>query len=184
MKFYYDLINFLKDKKTRLFVILIAIGIILILFSKSFSKTNTNVNNEKENLTTEDYITTTEEKLKTALSKMLSGKEVDVMITIDNGIEYVYASENKSDNDLVQDTDSEYLKKTQQSDSNEKTYKTIKDIDGNETPLIVSEIMPKIRGVFVVCEDTYNDVTKDEIKSAVQTVLDISSDKIFVTSKH
>lgn len=113
---------------------------------------------------------------------MLSGQEVSVMVTIDNGIEYLYASENKSDNDVVEDSNSG--NKTKQSDKNENTYKTIKDNDGNETPLIVSEIMPQIRGVFVVCDNGDDEFVQAAIKSAVQTVLNISSEKIYVSGKY
>lgn len=185
MKFFDNILNSFKDKKIKILFVLFLIGIILIFLSSNFDKS---IDEKKvdavESISSDEYIKKTEEKLKATLSEMLSGEDVSVMVTIENGFEYVYASENKSDNDVVKDANEDSGTKTQQRDSNENTYKTIKDTDGNETPLIVSEIMPKIRGVFVVCENGDDETLQFAIKSAVQTVLNISSEKIFVTGKY
>lgn len=183
MKYFGKLKVNLKDKKVLTAFIMILLGVLLIIGSSIFNNSNTENKTNTEQITVNDYINQTEEKLSNTLSTMLSGKKVSVMITVESGIEYVYASESKTDNDVATDETGSDLTKTQQSGSNENTYKTIKDDNGNEKPLIISEIMPDISGVFVVCEGGENENIKIAIKSAVQTVLNINAENIYVSGK-
>ena len=185
MKFLEKYSDLIKDKKIKILFIAVLVGILLITVSNTFSdKKQTDTVNKTSGITTEEYIKNTEEKLSNALSDMLNDNKVSVMITVDNGIEYVYASENKNDNDIVENENSGDAQKTKQSEKKENTYKTIKDNNGNETPLIVSEIMPQIRGVFVVCENGNQQSVQNAVKSAVQTTLSIDSEKIYVSGKY
>ena len=164
-------------KKNYLYV-LIAVGAILLLFSFVPEKKT----NETASVvyTSEQYITDTEKKLKKIISEMLGTNNISVMITLNNSVENVFADSTKINTDITENLgggDS----KTEQSDSKENQYIIIKDENGNEQALVVTQIMPQIRGVLVVCPNGNNTVIKEMVKGAVVTVLDISSKKVCVT---
>lgn len=164
-------------KKNYLYV-LIAVGAILLLFSFVPEKKT----NETASVvyTSEQYITDTEKKLKKIISEMLGTNNISVMITLNNSVENVFADSTKINTDITENLgggDS----KTEQSDSKENQYIIIKDENGNEQALVVTQIMPQIRGVLVVCPNGNNAVIKEMVKGAVVTVLDISSKKVCVT---
>lgn len=164
--------------KKRYLYILIAVGTVLLLISFVPHKETNEVTNVV--YTSEQYITDTEKKLKKIISEMLGTGDVSVMITLNNSVENVFADSTKINTDITEnlgDGDS----KTEQSDSKENQYIIIKDENGNEQALIVTQIMPQIRGVLVVCPNGNNAVIKEMVKGAVVTVLDISSKKVCVT---
>lgn len=72
------------------------------------------------------------------------------MITFDQGIEYIYAKEEKNTDDksLTSKTD-EYAEGSKKSGENE--YIII-DTENGEQALLITEKAPKVRGVVVVCE--------------------------------
>ena len=69
------------------------------------------------------------------------------------------------------------LQKDKQSQNN---YILYKDENGNEVPLVVTEIMPSVKGVVVGCENGENEFVCATVKSLVTTALDISDDKVCV----
>ena len=64
----------------------------------------------------------------------------------------------------------------------ENKYVTVKRKDGSEDAVLQKQIMPKIRGVLVVCDGGGNSVVKEKITQAVSGVLNISGGKVVVTN--
>lgn len=167
---------------------LIAIGIfgLLLLLISSFDfggeQPDTNVLEEtvqsKEG--SNEYTDRLETKLEEIISDMLGGTKATVMITLESGIEYIYADEVKTDADLTRD---QAALKTQQSDSNHKTYITVKDADGNERPLVVTEKMPVVRGVVVVCESGETSSVAAAIRLAIKSALNVDENKICIIGR-
>ena len=165
-------------KKNYLYV-LIFVGVILLAVSFIPKKSTTKAVSSKI-YTSEQYITDTEQKLKGIICEMLGTKDVSVMITLNNSVENIFADSTKINTDITENSgggDS----KTEQSDSKENQYIIITDEKGNEQALVVTQVMPQIRGVVVVCANGNNTVIKEMVRSAVVTVLDISSKKVCVT---
>ncbi len=167
---------------------LIAIGILglllLLVSSFDFSKEQPATNTQSEIKQISDgageYTDRLEGKLEEIISDMLGGSKVTVMITLESGTEYVYADEVKTDADLTRDQSN---LKTQQSDSNHKTYITVKDADGNERPLVVTEKMPVIRGVVVVCESGETTSVASAVRLAIKSALNVDQDKICIIGR-
>ena len=75
--------------------------------------------------------------------------------------------------------DSEKIKK--ESNDCEKKYITVKDSEGTEHALAVTEIEPKIKGVIIACAGGDNPVVKKRIIEAATTALSIPSRRVCVT---
>ncbi|MBO5747139.1 MAG: hypothetical protein J6S13_08660 [Clostridia bacterium] len=171
-----------KSKGTFL-VILGIIGMLLILLA-SFDyggKVSTQNNAVETDAPVKDYSVVLEEKIEGLISDMLGGTEVTAMVTLESSVEYVYADEVKTDADVTRD---QTALKTQQSDSNHKTYVVIKDSQGNEHPVVITEKMPEIRGVVVVCVGGEKSNVASAVRLAVRSALDLAEDKICVMGRH
>lgn len=171
-----------KSKGTFL-VVLGIIGMLLILLS-SFDiggKTFTQNSAVETAAPVKDYSVVLEEKIEGLISDMLGGTEVTAMVTLESSVEYVYADEVKTDADVTRD---QTALKTQQSDSNHKTYVVIKDSEGNEHPVVITEKMPEIKGVVVVCVGGEKTNVASAVRLAVRSALDLAEDKICVMGRH
>ena len=177
----------LPASKSKFLVVLGLVGLVLILIS-SFdfndtgqSETMGEQKSSQSGVYASDYVNETEAKLENVISDMLGGTKVTVMVTLESGAEYVYADEIKTDADVTKD---QSALKTQQSDSNQKTYIVIKDSEGNEHPLIVTEKMPKVRGVVVVCENGETPSVASAVRLAVRSSLNVDDEKICIIGRH
>ncbi len=176
----------LPKSKSTFLVILGLLGMVLILIS-SFDIGQYNSGKESENTLqtatdkSDGYAERLELRLEKIISDMLGGSEVSVLITLESGSEYVYADEIKTDADVTKD---QSALKTQESDSNYKTYVIVKDADGNEQPLVVTEKMPIIRGVVIVCENGQTSNVAAAVRLAVKSALNVDDSKICVIGRH
>ena len=97
--------------------------------------------------------------------------QVSVMITVDGSPELVYANE-----------------KDQTSSSNSSgsvttsTYSSpiIVNVNGTSTALVMTEILPVVKGVIVVASGAGNVATKLDLLNAVSTLLDISTNQVTI----
>ncbi len=179
--------KWLEDKKIlsgKWIFVLGIIGLLLIGLSSFFEvddkpeKTNKSLVN-----TSTQYILDTEQRLTSLVEDIVHGK-AQVMITLESGVEYIYANEIKTNVGVTEDINGEQNTKTQQNDSNQKNYVTYKDSDGNEQPLIITEVMPSIRGVVVVCSGGDDPYLAAAVKSAVVTALNINEKRVCVLGKN
>ena len=102
---------------------------------------------------------------------MQGAGKTGVMITLDSGKEYLYA-QNTS---VEESSDSSSQKR-----SEENEYYTVKDTSNGETPVIIRESEPQVRGVIVVCEGADNSAVKAAITHAVSSIFNIAESKISV----
>ena len=120
----------------------------------------------------EEYGGHLESKLENVLKNIDNAGNVNVMITFSGRITYEYATEKEEVTTSSSVTGGTNSKTT----TNEKLIIVMQN--GKETPLIVKEIYPPIAGVVVVASGAGNIAVKLNIMSAVETVLDIDSNKI------
>lgn len=175
------IVSGLLKNKAKLILIVGILGIALIFLSSFFESGNSNTDKDKDNvniLTSDQYCELLEKKVKTIVTGITGSKNSVVVVTLDTGVQYVYA-----DNEKRQTSNSEQSDKKENSDSNEQNYIIITDKNGDEQPLIITEYMPSVRGVAIVCEGGYDPTVTDRIKNAVMSALDITSKKIYVTGK-
>lgn len=182
--------NKLKEKlpksKSTILIALGLIGMVLILISSFDTGQNKSSEKQAQSIETvlnnsDRYTENLESRLENVISDMLGGGEVTVMITLESGTEYIYADEIKTDADITKDQSAH---KTQESDSNHKTYVIVKDSDGNEQPLVITEKMPVIRGVVIVCDNGQTSQVATAVRFAVKSALNVDDSKICVIGRH
>lgn len=177
----------MNGKFGKTVIILGGIGLLLILASSMLGTKDDSKkidNGPEPVVSVSEYSRRLEDRIAEIIKKMLPGSEVSVMITLNSGVEYVYATESRADSSQAQDNSDDRLQKNELSDSVEESYIIITDENGNERALKISERMPKIRGVVVVCTNGNSENIQEKVKTAVSTALDINSNKVFVTGRN
>lgn len=165
---------FKKDKVVKGILLLGICGIALIYFSSWQGGKKENEAEAAAKMTEgESY----EEKLEADLSrivKAITGEDdPTVMITLQNGGEAVYAQDEKG----AVETGEGSAKR----DENEKTHIILKDSEGTQTALPVTELKPQVKGVVVVSRSAKDPAIREKLTLAVRTALDISSARVCVT---
>ena len=164
-------------KNPKLLIIMGACGVVLLIFSGGFgSQEETEVKNNQDTLElTENYRENLEESVLKIVKGISGDKNATVVVTLESGIRYDYAD---SYNETSSNSSNE--KSKNESSSSSKTYLTFKNDEGGEAPLVVTEIMPEVRGVAIVCTGGDNEVLAEKIKNAVTAALDITSKRVYI----
>lgn len=166
----------LKNKKLdRLIFIVGIIGVGLIFLSTIFPKESTKKTTEtkEDSFSAEEYRDAVEGQIRQIVSGISGDGSAVVTVTLETGINYVYADEKKQNSENESDRTSE---------ETEQTYITVTQADGTETPLILTEHMPKIRGVAIVCHIN-SEQTAQEIKNAVMAAFDLTSKRVYIAGR-
>ena len=123
------------------------------------------VENKSEEIKKENY-ENTEQKLAEILSNVKGVGEVRVMIEYSEGKESVVAENRKSEN-------------SSQVDNNQNKSET-EIAFSNNNPVILKEIYPKVKGVIIVAQGGDNVEIKNQLISAVMSLMDLDANKIEV----
>lgn len=149
-------------------LLLIGLGAgLLLIFLGSVQGSNTSLpavsaeNDSQINITAEEWARAQEAKITALLLAMSDVKTVSVAVMPEAGSEYYYAQ-----NGITNDS------------SHTKEYVVI-DQNG-QTPVLVHEICPRLRGIAVVAPGI-NDATAYEIINLLSTLYDLSSNHIYVS---
>ena len=164
------------DGKRRILLIVGAVGIGLLALSEWIPKRETET---VATLTTEQFVEQTEQRLESIVSSIEGAGRCRVLLTLDNGVEYVYATEERTMSDRQEDTDDGATRLTQSDDSERAAI--LVDTDSGREGLLVTEIQPTVRGVVVVCEGGDNEAVIARVTEAVTVALELSSKKVCVT---
>ena len=163
-----------KIKKVKHIQIYIAIGlaviIALIYFSTVFNKPKESSSTKDDNISKEfssslEYVDYLENKLENVLTKVKGAGDVEVIITLEKGFEYVYVTEEET---------------RTTSNGTTVTTSTVVLVDGQ--PVLEEEIYPIISGLVVVASGADNIKVKMNVLSVIQTVIDIDNSKINILS--
>ncbi len=167
-----ELWNRLKQIKHFEIYLAVLVGIVVCVIYFSFfggGSTDNNNNNSTENPTTaQEYVDMLENKLVNVLSKISGAGKCEVIITLESGFSYEYA------------TDSET--QTTTSGGTETTIKTETIILVSGEPVIIKENYPEIKGVVVVAEGAKDFSVLMNIQSAIETALEVEASDITILS--
>jgi len=170
----------LKFNKKNLYLAA-AFGLVLVGIS------NLLIPSEKETaikdipLTISQYCESEEERLENILSYIDGVGKVHVMMTLQNGIEYRYAADEKLSEDSVftYSSDNKNPSKVEQTENSEQKYILI-GATGDKKPLVVTELSPSVKGVVVVCDGASDAVIRQRVTEAVTTAMGINSLQVCV----
>lgn len=170
----------------NLFIILLVSVIFLIVTNNFLRPKEEGIENPKENTkevykyeSEEDYSSYLEKKLTNILTKLNGVGKVSVMVTLENSIEKVAASNTTKTTEETIENDSEGgTREIHREDIT--TQVMTRGSDGSL--LVVKEIKPTVQGVIVVAEGADDPVLKEMLYEAVKTVLGIKGNKVQVYS--
>lgn len=156
------------DKRIKIAALIGLAGIILIMLSSYAGDSSSKNDIDKyESISYSDYAKELEKSLTQTISSIDGVGKCEVMITLENTKESVYATdnENKSDTGSVSVKD-EYV---------------LADTNGNEEPILIKEYLPKVQGVSIVCSGGDNAKVKESIINTVTSLFNISANRVSVS---
>lgn len=162
--------------------ILIAIGvcgIVLIFLSSIFSsgnKKSSATNTQSDQYIIEEYCQKLEKDIKNIVIGITGDRKPTVVVTLESDIRYSYASADETDV-----SSSSGQSNDQSSESVKQSYITVKTADGGEEALIITKIMPEVRGVAIICEGGNSEMVAEKIKNAVTAALNITSKRVYIS---
>ena len=160
----------------KLLLILGISGMVLILISNFIPSSSKNAPAEQKSIDAEDYRETVEKNVRDIVTGITGDKEPTVVVTLESGIKYNYADSRESDTSESTGKETEENRK-----ATKQSYITVRTSDGGEKPLVVTEVMPEIRGVAIVCELGDSSFVAEKIQNAVTAALDITSQRVYVS---
>lgn len=170
-------------KHIEVYLIVLLIAVVLIIWFADFG---TNANKTTKDTTStsslSQYTTELENKLSATLSQIEGAGSVSVMITLDGSSQLILAYETESKSNTTDNTTSSGTS-TKTNNTTANSTPIIINSNGQSTPLVLSEIMPEVKGVVVVCEGANNIRVKLNILEAVQALLGVSSSQIEIFIK-
>lgn len=175
------------DIKTKLIVAVGLVGMLLVLISQfvgsgaASAKEKAPQDTTTAQYTTEDYAAQLEEKLQRLISSIQGVGTTQVMVTMEHGVEYVYAQQEKSSTDKKLEPGSEESGERLDYKYNvEYSYVFVDNGYGDKQPLLRTELQPKVQGVVVVCEGADDIRVEQSITNVVTTALHIPTTRVCV----
>lgn len=135
---------------------------------------------ESENDNTDQYISTLEEKLKSALKKVEGIGDAEVMITLKASKELVTLKDTPYTQDTTNETDQNGGSRISSNVTRNDESVLITTEDGDSIPYVIKEIEPEIEGVVVIAAGGGNQTIVGEIIDAVEVLFDVPTHKIKV----
>lgn len=180
-----------SETRLRLIMLMGLAAIMLIFLSDNFlGKTRSasadiggNDTNDANYVGYGDYDKYTEQleaRLTELISSVDGAGETKVMITLECGTEYVYASQQKTTSAMSENSDVNGKTSRDEKRTGEENVILV-DGSGGEEPLILKEITPTVAGVVVVCSGADDVNVRQRITDIVTTALGTSSNRVCVT---
>lgn len=171
----------LKGEKGRKLLIIAGIaGIALIFLSDFWPAGQSTQTSAAAETTNAEYAGQLEQKLSVLIGNISGVGKSEIMVTLENGVEYVYANEERKVTDKTEDI-SDSTQRIQQSNDVEQNVITVDDADGGKKALVRTQIEPQVKGVVVVCEGGDQELVQQRVTNAVTTALNITSKRVCVT---
>ena len=131
--------------------------------------------------TAEEYSAAVAAEVAQMVSAITGEANPHVTVTLRSMGETVYATEDRQSERNSQEYAGDSLNKAQTDGDTETTYIIVKDADGAQRPLVVTQTQPEIRGVVIVSRRGGDAQIRERITEAVKTALDLSSTQVCVT---
>lgn len=125
-------------------------------------------------VTAESYAARLESRLGAILGQVAGAGKCQVLVTLENGLEYQYAREEESEQNIREEEGRREEKWTLRQEY------VLTDNGQTEQPLLITELQPEIRGVVVVCAGAGNPQVQQRVVEVVTTAVGVSSAKVCV----
>lgn len=164
------------EKGRRWLVVLGIAGVALLALSEWWPSGRGTAN---EVMSADAFVRQTEERLTAIVGSIEGAGKCRVLVTLENGVEYVYATEQRVNSDRQEDTDAGSKRLTERDDSERSVI--VVETDGGRQGLLVTELQPTVRGVVVVCEGGDREDVRARVTEAVTVAMELSAKRVCVT---
>ena len=184
--------SFFKNKKFHFFKIEVAIvltGIVLILIGGILDETDKNTQDSnvvfeapKEAVSDQfsvDYAKKYERQIERILRGISGVKSVKAAVYVSSEGERVIATNDKWDNSVVSEKEGDKSAEERR-DVSENAVVVIKDAQGNETAVVVSEKAPEIVGIAVCVEGDLSKTLEEKILRTLMSLYGLPASKISI----
>ena len=158
-----------KSGKLAVALFFVAIGVFLLLFGNRVGKDTASQggdpSSEAFTYTVEEYRAELEARMEAICSQVTGVGEVEVVVMLDGGFSYVYATDKKTN-----------------SSGESLSYVTVGSGD-RESLVYLTEKAPAIVGIGVVCAGGMDPTVRREVTSLLSAVFGIGSNKIYVSGQ-
>lgn len=177
------ILSFFKSEKGGKVILAVGVLAILLIFVSSFfsggaQPPSSAKTEQAQPLSADAYAASLEARLTELIGDIAGAGTCRVMVTLESGVRYVYAQEEKISENKAQDTTESTLR-TQESGDRQKSY-LIVDGGAGKQALVVTEVQPTVKGVVVVCRGGGDPAVQQRIINAVTTALAVNSTKVCV----
>lgn len=163
-----------SDKRFVRAAVIIGVAVILLIFLSSLSG-----GSEKEAIlpseNTAELEKELEERLRLIISEIDGVSSPHVMLTLEQTSRTVYARDERTS------ATASGNESGSSSDSESESSVVIVGSGSAKAALTESMILPKVRGVAVICGGAENVLVKEKVVNTVASVLDISTSRVYVT---
>lgn len=150
---------FTRNIKPILLITALLTGILLVAMSeKTDIAENENGQNYDEYSKLDVYTADTEKRLESIISRVSGAGQAKVMISFESSFESVYANNAKLEENTAKDV-------MQSAKTTEKQMVLASDKANGETPILLKELCPRVKGVLVVCSGGDNAKVREEVKT-------------------
>ena len=164
-----------KPKKEQL-LIGVLVGILLLVIAIPMPKED-ELETEVEPIVIENAsITATEAQLKEILQKISGVGRVDIFITYEDSGRIIVEKDESISEELVQEADSNGGTRTTTTTKNDR--ETV--YSGTESPYVIQELSPTVKGVLVVAEGAGNSGVKKQIQETIEALFGLDAHKISI----
>ena len=136
-------------------------------------RADTGTSDEAFNAYNAAYVQQTQEKLAAFLAKIDGAGSCDVLVTLESGVQYVYATEEKQQSDVAE----------KDAKNSSESSVTVIDAGDGEAPILLKRIEPTILGVVVVCDGAGDPSVREAVIETVTTLCGIGANRVSVTKK-
>ncbi len=170
------------ENRIRLILTIGLVAMMVIFLSDYLAKDTKQTKAEVQGYSVnyDDYAARLEQRLTEMISSVDGAGEAKVMVTLECGTEYVYASQQKTTSAMSENSDVNGKSSRDEKTTGEENVILIEG-DNGEEPLILKEMTPTVAGVVVVCSGADDAQVKQRIVDIVTTALGTSSNRVCVT---
>lgn len=153
-------------KKSLILVAAGIVGLMLIIFGtfgekqEEFEEIS---KNQKENMSTLEYIEALENKIGNIAEQITGSGNVRVIVSVSSGTEYIYVSDEKTGEN-----------------SFSKEYVTVRTENGADELILFKEIYPEVTGVSVACKGGDSPEIQAKLIAVISTSLNVGSNRICI----
>jgi stage III sporulation protein AG len=127
-----------------------------------------------------DYESRMEKQMTELVTGIQGVGNAKVYVTLEQTAQNVYATEQKQSGQTTEDKSGGTTTRNEINSDTETSYILVKNADGSEKALPVTEIQPIVQGVVVVCDGGDSPQVQQNITDAVTTALHITSVRVCV----